>query len=63
VTFGWPSTISLNLPSGDLCPPLAAMGIRVKAETSGAFTLLATIFNRNAAGPGRGDPQQCNAYS
>ena len=56
-TFGWPTVMSANLPAGGPAPPIAAMGIRVKAALSEKITAFGAIFNGNAARPGDGDPQ------
>jgi porin len=61
-TYGWPAITSLDLPSGGPSPPLAAMGARVKAIISDHFTLLAGVFDGNAAGPGADDPQSRDRY-
>jgi porin len=61
-TFGWPTITAINLPSGGPSPPLAAMGARFKAELSSHVTVLAAIFDGNAAGPGTDDPQLRNRY-
>jgi porin len=56
-TFGWPVIMGANLPAGGPAPPIAAMGIRVKAALSEQITAFGAIFNGNAARPGDGDPQ------
>jgi porin len=56
-TFGWPTIMSANLPAGGPAPPIATMGIRVKAALSEKITAFGAIFNGNAARPGDGDPQ------
>ena len=61
-TYGWPAITSLNLPSGGPSPPLAAMGARIKAVLNDNFTLLAGVFDGNAAGPGTDDPQSRDRY-
>jgi porin len=61
-TYGWPAITSLDLPSGGPSPPLAAMGARVKAILNDHITLLAGIFDGNAAGPGTDDPQSRDRY-
>jgi porin len=61
-TYGWPAITSTNMPSGGPSPPLAAMGARFKAELSPSITILAAIFDGDAAGPGIGDPQERNRY-
>jgi porin len=61
-TYGWPAITALDLPSGGPSPPLAAMGVRVKAEFNENFTALAAVFDGDAAGPGTDDPQSRNRY-
>ena len=56
-TFGWPAIKASNLPAGGPAPPIAAVGIRVKAALSDRITAFAAVFNGNAARPGDGDPQ------
>lgn len=46
-----------NLPAGGPAPPIAAVGIRVKAALSDRLTAFAGVFNGNASRPGDGDPQ------
>jgi porin len=61
-TYGWPTITAIDLPSGGPSPPLAAMGARVKAIINDNFTLLAGVFDGNAAGPGNDDPQSRDRY-
>jgi porin len=61
-TYGWPGITSLNLPSGGPSPPLAAVGARVKAILNDNITLLAGVFDGNAAGPGIDDPESRDRY-
>src|SRR3981081_4723048 len=56
-TFGWPAIKASNLPAGGPAPPIAALGIRVKATLSEQITAYGGIFNGSAASPGEGDPQ------
>lgn len=56
-TFGWPGVPLLDLPGGGPAYPLAALGVRVKAQVNDQMTVLAAVFNGNPAGPGTGDPQ------
>ncbi len=56
-TFGWPTIMASNLPSGGPAPPIAVPGIRVKAALSDRVTVFGAVFNGNAARPGDGDPQ------
>ena len=61
-TYGWPALTSLDLPSGGPSPPLAAMGARAKTVLNDNVTLLAGVFDGNAAGPGSDDPQSRDRY-
>jgi porin len=61
-TYGWPAITSLDLPSGGPSPPLAAMGARVKAILNDNITLLAGVFDGNAAGPGTDNPESRDRY-
>jgi porin len=61
-TYGWPAMFGTNMPSGGPSPPLAAVGARLKAELNRNVTVLAAIFDGDAAGPGIGDPQERNRY-
>jgi porin len=56
-TFGWPAIKATNLPAGGPAPPIAALGIRVKATLSEQITAFGAVFNGSAARPGEGDPQ------
>lgn len=56
-SLGWPAGFSLNLPSGGPSPPLAALGVRLRANITNNWTIIGAIFDGNAAGPGIGDPQ------
>jgi porin len=56
-SLGWPAITSLDLPSGGPSPPLAALGTRLRANVNQHLTLVAGVFDGNAAGPGAGDPQ------
>jgi porin len=61
-SLGWPGGLSLNMPSGGPSPPLAAMGVRLRADLSDNFTLVGAAFDGDAAGPGPEDPQLRNRY-
>ena len=61
-SLGWPAGFSLNMPSGGPSPPLAAMGTRLRADLTANFTLVGTVFDGNAAGPGQNDPQLRDRY-
>jgi len=56
-SLGWPAITSVDLPSGGPSPPLAALGARLRANVTDNFTLVAGVFDGDAAGPGPGDPQ------
>jgi porin len=61
-SLGWPAALSLNLPSGGPSPPLAAIGARLRADATDNLSLLAAVFDGNAAGPGTNDPQLRDRY-
>lgn len=61
-SLGWPAGLSLNLPSGGPSPPLAAMGARLRADVTDNLTLIGAVFDGNAAGPGKDDPQLRDRY-
>jgi porin len=61
-SLGWPAGFSLNMPSGGPSPPLAAMGARLRGDVNDNLTLIAGIFDGDAAGPGPDDPQLRNRY-
>jgi porin len=61
-SLGWPAALSLNLPSGGPSPPLATMGVRLRADVTDNLTLIGAVFDGNAAGPGRTDPQLRDRY-
>ncbi len=56
-SLGWPAITSVNLPSGGPSPPLAALGVRARANVNDNLTIAAAVFNGDAAGPGPQDPQ------
>ena len=56
-SLGWPAITSINLPSGGPSPPLAALGARLRANMTDNWTVVAAIFDGDAAGPGPQDPQ------
>jgi porin len=56
-SLGWPAIVSVNLPSGGPSPPLAALGMRLRANVNDNLTIAAAIFDGDAAGPGPADPQ------
>ena len=61
-TFGWPGLPDEDLPGGTPAYPLAALGARVKYAATENLSLLAAVFDGNAAGPGQGDPQARDRY-
>lgn len=61
-SLGWPAIMALNLPSGGPSPPLAVPGARLRVDLTDSVTVLAAIFDGNAAGPGQGDPQRRDRY-
>ena len=61
-SLGWPAILSVDLPSGGPSPPLAAMGVRLRADLSANFTLVGAVFDGNAAGPGTNDPELRDRY-
>jgi porin len=56
-SVGWPAITSVNLPSGGPSPPLSAFGTRLRANLTDNWTVVAAIFDGDAAGPGPQDPQ------
>ena len=60
--LSWPAITSVNLPSGGPSPPLAALGARVRANVTHNLTLMGSIFDGDAAGPGLTDPQLRNNH-
>ncbi len=52
-TFGFPSSLTADLPSGGPDFPLATPGVRVKATPTDNVTLLAALFDGDPAGPYR----------
>jgi len=56
-TFGWPAINGINLPAGGPAPPIAALGIRVKAALSEQITAFGAVFNGDASAEGDADPQ------
>ena len=51
-SLGWPAILSLDLPSGGPSPPLAALGVRARADVNPHLTLIGAVSNGDAAGPG-----------
>jgi porin len=60
-TFGWPTILAANLPSGGPAYPLATPGARVKLAPTKELSFLAAAFNGDPAGPGTGNPQLHNS--
>jgi porin len=60
-TFGWPSILGINLPSGGPAYPLATPGLRVRYAFSPALTLSTAVFNGDPAPDGTGNPQRRDA--
>lgn len=60
--LGWPGIFALNMPSGGPSPPLATMGARFRSDVTDNLTLVAAVFDGNAAGPGSDDPQLRDRY-
>lgn len=57
-TFGWPAIKATNLPAGGPAPPIAALGLRLKAKIADNVTLFGAIFNGSAARPSTDDDPQ-----
>jgi porin len=60
-TFGWPSILGINLPSGGPAYPLATPGLRVRYAFSPALTLSTAVINGDPAPDGAGNPQRSDA--
>ena len=62
--FGWPLTLSANLPSGGPAYPFATPAARLKLDPTKDTSLLVALFNGDPAGPGPSteDPQLRNRY-
>ena len=60
-TWGWPSIMAINLPSGGPAYPLATPGAHVVATPNDQLTLQVGVYNGDPAGPDcKGNPQVCN---
>ena len=59
--FGWPILGSLDMPGGGPAYPLAALGVRARAQ-AGPSTILAGVFSGAPASGSPADPQHANAY-
>ena len=61
-TFGWPVLPSVDMPAGGPAYPLSSLGVRLRAKPADAWTVMAGVFDGNAAGSDVGDPQQQNRH-
>jgi porin len=61
-SLGWPAIFALNMPSGGPSPPLATMGVRLRADVNDNLTLIGAVFDGDSAGPGPDDPQLRNRH-
>ncbi len=60
-TWGWPSIIAADLPSGGPAYPLATPGVRIAFTPNDQLSLMAAVFNGDPAGTcASDDPQVCN---
>ncbi len=59
--FGWATLPSVDLPSGGPAYPLAALGVRLRAQPLEPLTVLLGVYNGSPAGLGVGDPQRRDA--
>jgi len=55
-TFGWPVITAVDLPSGGLAYPEAALGSRLKVTPLEELTLMLGLFDGDPSGPGPGNP-------
>ena len=60
-TFGWPSILGINLPSGGPAYPLATPGVRIRYAFSPSLIVSTGFFNGDPAPAGAGNPQTRNA--
>jgi porin len=56
-SFGWPTINAVDLPAGGPSYPLAALGVRLRAQPVEPLTVLLAVFNGSPSGLGEGDPQ------
>jgi porin len=56
-TFGWPSILGVNLPSGGPAYPLATPGLRIRYAFSPTLIFSTGLFNGDPAPAGLGNPQ------
>jgi porin len=62
-TWGWPSLLAADLPSGGPAYPLATPGVRVLLSPNENYGLKAGVYNGDPAGPNcQGDPQVCDPH-
>jgi porin len=60
-TWGWPTLLAADLPSGGPAYPLATPGVRVLFSPNENFGLKAAVYNGDPVGPNcKGDPQVCD---
>jgi porin len=60
-TFGWAALLAADMTSGGPAYPLAAPGVRLRADATQDLSFLAAVFSGDpAGGPGAGDPQERN---
>lgn len=60
-TFGYPTIVAVNQPSGGPAYPLATPGVRVKVDPDKNLSFLIGLYNGDPTGPGAGDPQARNS--
>jgi porin len=58
--FGWPMLPSADMPGGGPVNPLAALGVRGRAQIGDSVTVLAGLFNGSPVSNNIGDPQMRN---
>jgi len=58
----WPTIAAANMPSGGPAYPFATPGVRLKFEPTKEISILAALFNGDAAGAGSGDEQVRNKH-
>jgi porin len=59
-SFGWPTLAAVDLPSGGPAYPLAALGVRLKAQPREDLAFLLGVYSGNPAPVGEGNPQLRN---
>jgi porin len=61
-TWGWPSIMAINLPSGGPAYPLATPGVHLVLTPNDQLALQVGVYNGDPAGPNcKGNPQVCNS--